>query len=65
MQQINAQNATEIRDTPDRVLLAEKIIDDIDKAKPEVVIQIAVMQARRDKLRDIGIQPGTSAFAHV
>ena len=61
VQQINAQNAIVIRDTPDRVMLAEKIIDDIDKAKPEVVIQIAVMQARLDRMRNIGIQPGTSA----
>jgi len=61
VQQINAQNAIVIRDTPDRVMLAEKIINDIDKAKPEVVIQVAVMQARRDRLRNIGIQPGTSS----
>jgi len=61
VQQINAQNAIVIRDTPDRVMLAQKIIDDIDKAKPEVVIQIAVMQARRDRLKNMGIQPGTSS----
>src|SRR5467141_131983 len=61
VQQINAQNALVIRDTPDRVMLAEKIINDIYKAKPEVVIQVAVLQARRDRLRNIGIQPGTSA----
>ena len=63
VQQINAQNAIVIRDTPDRVMLAQKIIDDIDKAKPEVVIQVAVMQARRDRLRNMGIQPGTSVRA--
>ncbi|MCU1341550.1 MAG: type and secretion system protein [Candidatus Acidoferrum typicum] len=61
VQQINAQNAIVIRDTPDRVLLAQKIIEDIDKAKPEVVIQVSVMQARRDRLQNLGIQPGTSA----
>ena len=61
VQQINAQNAIVIRDTPDRVMLAQKIIDDIDKAKPEVVIQIAVLQARRDRLKNMGIQPGTSS----
>jgi general secretion pathway protein D len=61
VQQINAQNAIVIRDTPDRVMLAQKIIDDIDKARPEVVIQVAVMQARRDRLRNLGIQPGTSS----
>ncbi|MBZ5641313.1 MAG: hypothetical protein LAO19_01010 [Acidobacteriia bacterium] len=61
VQQINAQNAIVMRDTPDRVMLAQKIIDDIDKAKPEVVIQIAVLQARRDRLKNMGIQPGTSS----
>jgi general secretion pathway protein D len=61
VQQINAQNAIVIRDTPDRIMLAQKIIDDIDKARPEVVIQVAVMQARTDRLKNMGIQPGTSA----
>lgn len=61
VQQINSQNAIVIRDTPDRVMLAQKIIDDIDKAKPEVVIQITVLQARRDRLKNMGIQPGSSA----
>ena len=60
VQQINAQNAIVIRDTPDRVLLAGKIIDDIDKAKPEVVIQVAVMEARRDRMRNVGIAPPSS-----
>jgi general secretion pathway protein D len=63
VQQINAQNAIVIRDTPDRVLLAGKIIDDIDKAKPEVVIQVAVMQARRDRMRNLGITPPSSITA--
>jgi general secretion pathway protein D len=63
VQQINAQNAIVIRDTPDRVLLAGKIIDDIDKAKPEVVIQVAVMEARRDRMRNVGITPPTSISA--
>jgi len=63
VQQINAQNAIVIRDTPDRILLAGKIIDDIDKAKPEVVIQVAVMEARRDRMRNVGITPPTSVSA--
>jgi general secretion pathway protein D len=63
VQQINAQNAIVIRDTPDRVMLAGKIIDDIDKAKPEVVIQVAVMEARRDRMRNIGISPPASISA--
>lgn len=63
VQQINAQNAIVIRDTPDRVLLAGKIIDDIDKAKPEVIIQVAVMEARRDRMRNVGITPPSSISA--
>ena len=46
---------------PDKVTLAEKIIRDIDKAKPEVVIQMEVLQARTDQLRNLGILPGQSA----
>src|SRR5712671_6952444 len=63
VQQINAQNAIVIRDTPDRVMLAQKIIDDIDKAKPEVVIQVAVMQARRDRLQNLGFTPPNTTTA--
>jgi general secretion pathway protein D len=61
IQQVNAQNAIIIRDTPDKLALADKIIKDIDKAKPEVIIQVEVLQARLDKLRNLGITPGQSA----
>ncbi len=58
LQQVNAQNAIVIRDTPDKLLLAAKIIRDIDKAKPEVLIHVQVMTASMDRLRDLGILPG-------
>jgi general secretion pathway protein D len=61
MQQLNSQNAIIMRDTPDKLLVAEKMIHDIDKAKPEVVIQVEVLQARTDRLRDLGVLPGQSA----
>jgi general secretion pathway protein D len=61
IQQVNSQNAIIVRDTPDKLLLAEKMIRDIDKAKPEVVIQVEVLQARTDRLRDLGILPGQQA----
>ncbi len=61
VQQINAQNAIVIRDTVDKIRVAEKILSDIDKAKPEVVVQVSVLQARRDRARDLGITPGSSA----
>ncbi len=61
VQQVNAQNAIVLRDTPDKILLAGKIIRDIDKARPEVLIHVQVLTASRDRMRDLGIQPGTSA----
>jgi general secretion pathway protein D len=61
IQQLNSQNALIVRDTPDKLLLAEKMIRDIDKAKPEVVIQVEVLEARTDRLRDLGILPGQTA----
>src|SRR5712664_3620044 len=59
--QLNSQNAIIVRDTPDKLLLAEKMIRDIDKAKPEVVVQVEVLEARTDRMRDLGILPGQSA----
>jgi general secretion pathway protein D len=58
---IKSLNAIVMRDTPDRVLLADRIIHAIDKAKPEVVIQVQFLEARRDLVRDLGVNPGTSA----
>src|SRR5580704_2736030 len=61
IQQLNAQNAIIIRDTPDKLEIAAKMIRDIDKAKPEVVIQVQVLEARLDKMRNLGILPGQTA----
>lgn len=61
IQQLNSQNAIIVRDTPDKLLLAGKMIDDIDRAKPEVVVQVEVLQARTDRLRDLGVLPGQQA----
>jgi len=60
VQPVNAQNAIVIRDTPDRLALASKIIRDIDKAKPEVLLHVQVVTASVDRLRDLGILPGQS-----
>jgi general secretion pathway protein D len=60
IQQLNSQNAIIVRDTPDKLALIEKIIQDVDKAKPEIVVDVQVMEARVDRLRDLGIIPGSS-----
>ncbi len=57
---VPSQNAILGRGTPDQLLLAEKIIDDLDKARPEVVLDVAILEVDRDLLRNIGIQlPGS------
>lgn len=61
IQQVNSQNALVVRDTPDKIAALEKLLADVDKAKPEVVIQVSVLQARRDRARDLGITPGASS----
>jgi len=61
IQQLPSQNAIVVRGTPDQVALAEKLVDDIDKPKPEVVVEVAVMQVSRQKMRTLGISPPTSA----
>ncbi|HEX3436095.1 MAG TPA: cohesin domain-containing protein [Pseudacidobacterium sp.] len=53
---VPSQNAIIMRGTPDELLLAQKIIYDLDKARPEVVIDVAVMEVSRDRTRSIGIQ---------
>src|SRR3989440_734661 len=65
IQQVNSQNAIVVRDTPDKLILAEKMIRDIDKARPEVVVQVEVLEARTDRLRDLGILPGQTASISI
>ena len=65
LQQLNAQNAIIIRATPDQLYIAEKVLQDIDKAKPEVVVQVSVVEARVDHARKLGISPGQTASITV
>ncbi len=50
------QNALIIRCEADRMLLAEKIIADLDKPRSEVVVDVIVMEVRKDRLRNLGAQ---------
>jgi general secretion pathway protein D len=61
IQPLPSQDAIVVRGTPDQIALAEKLVGDLDKAKPEVLVEIAVMQVSKDKMRNLGISPPTSA----
>jgi len=65
VQQLLSQNALVVRGTPDQIALAEKLVDDLDKARPEVIVDIAVMQVSKDKSRTLGLNPPTSATVQL
>ena len=48
-------NAITIRDTPERVEVAQKIIESNDKAKSELVIDIELLEVNRTMLQSLGI----------
>ncbi|HEX7831173.1 MAG TPA: secretin N-terminal domain-containing protein [Thermoanaerobaculia bacterium] len=52
---LKALNAITIRDTADKVRIAEKIIEANDKAKAEVVVQVELVQLDLNRIRDIGL----------
>ena len=49
----NAQRAMIVRDTVDKVALAEKLVHDLDKPKSEVVVDVMVMQVNSERTRDL------------
>ena len=61
VQQLLSQNALVVRGTPDQIALAEKLVEDLDKARPEVIVDIAIMQVSKDRSRTLGLSPPTSA----
>jgi general secretion pathway protein D len=68
---ISATNAISIKDTPERVAAAARLIAAIDKARPEVVIDVELLEVDRTLLREYGLQvaspgqPGISGSADV
>jgi general secretion pathway protein D len=57
IQPLPSEGAIVVRGTPDQVALAQKLVNDLDRSKPEVVVDVAVMQINRDKKRTLGINP--------
>ena len=53
---VTATNAIMIKDTPDRVAAAGRIIAAIDKARPEVVIDVELLEVDRTRLKEYGLQ---------
>ena len=63
---ITGTNAISIKDTPERVQAAGKLIAAIDKAKSEVVIDVEVLEVNRTRLQEYGLQiasPGSPGIS--
>jgi len=61
---VPSQNAIVMRGTPDELLLAQKLINDLDKPRAEVVLDVALLQVNRNKTRTLGLQwPGSFSLA--
>jgi general secretion pathway protein D len=52
---VASQNAIIVRGTKDDLMLAEKLLNDLDRTKPEVVVDVAILEVNRDKMRNLGI----------
>jgi general secretion pathway protein D len=68
---ITATNAITIKDTPERITAAGKIITAIDKARPEVIIDVELLEVNRTHLQEYGLQiaspgqPGINGAADI
>jgi general secretion pathway protein D len=62
---LTATNALTLKDTPERVSAAGRIIQAIDKARPEVVIDVELLEVDRSRLVEYGAQiasPGSEGL---
>ncbi|MBX9716532.1 MAG: general secretion pathway protein GspD, partial [Burkholderiaceae bacterium] len=50
-------NSLTMRDTPDAIRLAEKLIAAQDLAEPEVLLDVEVLEVKRSRLTEIGVDP--------
>jgi general secretion pathway protein D len=52
-------NAIIIRDTPEKVAAAEQMIRQLDRGKAEIMLDINIVEADRDRIRDLGLSLGS------
>ena len=68
---ITANNAITIKDTPEHIAAAARVISAIDKARPEVIVDVEILEVDRTKLLEYGLQlaspdsPGLNGSATI
>ena len=55
-----ATNALTIKDSPERIAAASRVISAIDKARPEVIIDVELIEVDRTRLQEYGVQLATA-----
>ena len=50
-----------MRDTPDAVRMAEKLVASLDVAEPEVMLEVEVLEIAKSRLQDLGISYPTAS----
>jgi general secretion pathway protein D len=56
-----ATNALTIKDTPERIAAAARVLSAIDKARPEVIIDVELLEVDRTRLLEYGLQIASPA----
>jgi general secretion pathway protein D len=51
-----ATNALTIKDTPEHITAAARVISAIDKARPEIIIDVELLEVDRTRLQEYGLQ---------
>jgi general secretion pathway protein D len=62
---VNSMNALVIRGPEAKVALAEKVINDVDKPRPEVLVDVLVIETSKSKTRELGITPVSGGTAGI
>ena len=60
---VNSMNALIVRGPADKIALAEKVITDVDKARPEVIVDVLVLETSKSSTRDLGMGLDTGGIS--
>jgi general secretion pathway protein D len=52
---VQSQNAVIMRAPREHLVLAEKLLNDLDRTKAEVVVDVAILEVNKEKVRNLGI----------
>jgi general secretion pathway protein D len=62
---ITATNALTVKDSPERVAAAARVISAIDKARPEVIIDVELLEVDRTRLTEWGLQVASAGSTGI